>query len=352
MLNSLHISGFRTFKDLKIDRLGRVNLIVGRNNVGKTSLLEAVHIYTSSDVLDPILQLLERRQEYTFEENSKDLSLQKIFHRAIDRMEPIRISESDHETQLSMSRKWQWHEIDKDENSIYPSANIPPDDVDAVEMIRVEKGGRGIRLIPMQDERRHSPHTSLKNSDRNGIFLFLTGFYDKSINTSSLWDRIVLTSNEDSVLDALRVIEPDLDRIVMVQGRHSERLAMARLKKQKPMPLRSLGDGMNRLFELAIGLVSAGEGGTFLVDEIDSGLHFRTLIDVWRLVFATAARLNLQVFATTHSWDCIEAFQSAAAEHPEESLLIRLERIEDQIYAETFSEEELAIVTRQSIEVR
>ena len=109
---------------------------------------------------------------------------------------------------------------------------------------------------------------------------------------------------------------------------------------------------MNRLFELALGLVNVENGGVFLIDEIDSGLHFTTLVDIWRVVFDAAARLNVQVFATTHSWECIEAFQKAATEHPEEGGLIRLERGEDGIRAESFSEEELAIITRESIEVR
>lgn len=109
---------------------------------------------------------------------------------------------------------------------------------------------------------------------------------------------------------------------------------------------------MNRLFELALGLVSVGAGGTFLVDEVDSGLHFTTLVDVWRLIFETAARLDVQVVATTHSWDCIEAFQLAAASHPSEGVLVRLQRIEDAIRAEVFSEDDLAIITRESIEVR
>lgn len=84
----------------------------------------------------------------------------------------------------------------------------------------------------------------------------------------------------------------------------------------------------------------------------DSGLHFTTLVDVWRLIFDTAARLDVQVVATTHSWDCIEAFQRAAVAHPSEGVLVRLQRVEDTIRSEVFTEDDLTIVTRESIEVR
>jgi hypothetical protein len=75
--------------------------------------------------------------------------------------------------------------------------------------------------------------------------------------------------------------------------------------------------------------------------------------DLWELVFQIAHRLNIQVFATTHSWDCIEGFQKAAqVEENEEALLIRLEYKKDDIVATIFDKRKLAIATRESIEVR
>ena len=66
-----------------------------------------------------------------------------------------------------------------------------------------------------------------------------------------------------------------------------------------------------------------------------------------------AHRLNVQVFATTHSWDCIEAFQQAAEEdHAEEAMLIRLQNRRAGVVATLFDEEDLGIVTRELIEVR
>lgn len=62
--------------------------------------------------------------------------------------------------------------------------------------------------------------------------------------------------------------------------------------------------------------------------------------------------IAVQVLATTHSWDCIEAFQIAAAESPEEGALVRLQTKRDDIVATVFNERELAIVTREQIEVR
>ena len=117
-----------------------------------------------------------------------------------------------------------------------------------------------------------------------------------------------------------------------------------------------MGEGMVRLFELALALVNSilpPAGGLLLVDEIESGLHYSVHEDLWTLVFKWAKDLNVQVFATTHSWDCIEAFQRAACEdESSEGYLIRLGWRKDEVVATVYDENDLAVVTRDHIEVR
>ena len=109
---------------------------------------------------------------------------------------------------------------------------------------------------------------------------------------------------------------------------------------------------MNRIFGIALALVNAKEG-MLLIDEIDSGLHYSVQPDLWRMIFQVAARLNVQVFATTHSWDCVEAFQQAAMEdQQEEGLLIRLHEQDGEMISTLFDERKLGIATRDDIEVR
>jgi len=93
-------------------------------------------------------------------------------------------------------------------------------------------------------------------------------------------------------------------------------------------------------------------GGLLLVDEIETGIHYSAQQDMWRLIFQMARRLNVQVFATTHSWDCIEAFQEAAQEDESAGMLIRLQERDGQITPTLFDERELSIVTRRQLEVR
>jgi len=113
-----------------------------------------------------------------------------------------------------------------------------------------------------------------------------------------------------------------------------------------------MGDGINRVFGIALALVQA-QDGALLIDEVENGLHYTIQEDVWRAILLLAEDLRVQVFATTHSWDCIVAFQEAANRSPVNGMLYRLEREEDgTVYAETYTEDEVAIATEQQVEVR
>lgn len=128
---------------------------------------------------------------------------------------------------------------------------------------------------------------------------------------------------------------------------------MVKLKNAShPVPISSLGDGMRHIFTTALALVSA-KNGILLLDEIENGIHCSVQLKMWELILSTARRLNVQVFSTTHSWDCIEAFQQASRDNKEaDGVLVRLEGKESRITATVFDESELDIATKARIEVR
>jgi len=142
--------------------------------------------------------------------------------------------------------------------------------------------------------------------------------------------------------------------------------------ESEPIPLRSLGDGMVRMLRISLALETAPHEGEIerakpssaesgeaestrllLIDEVENGIHYSVLPDLWRFLIRVAKLRDLQVFAATHSWDCVEAFQDAAAkEEDSDAVLIRLERKGDANRAVIFADEQLPIVTQHGIEVR
>jgi len=118
------------------------------------------------------------------------------------------------------------------------------------------------------------------------------------------------------------------------------------------VPLRSLGDGAVRLFGVAMALACSGDG-FLVIDEAENGIHYTVHSDFWRMVLLTAREQNVQVLATTHSWDCVRGFAQAAADGSEsDCVLVRLDRNGEEIRAVEYSCEDLATAAEQGIEVR
>lgn len=161
-----------------------------------------------------------------------------------------------------------------------------------------------------------------------------------------------LSALEDEVMASLQLVMPDIERISLIAGKiDPSRVPFVRVKgAAHPFPLKRLGDGVNRLFALA--LVHA-KGGLLLLDEIDNGIHYSLQESVWTFILEVSRRLDIQVFATTHSWDCVVAFQAACAAYgAAEGLLTRLERRDGSVVATQFDESDLEVAAREEIELR
>lgn len=195
MLEHIHVENFRLFKKLDIRKIGQVNLIAGKNNCGKTTLLEALRLWANRNSLQHF--------DSTF------------------------------------------HDLPRSRGDL--------------------QGGR--------------------------------------------FDAIFFNKNTSQPAEVLRIIEPDIVRVSINEFENSARV---RLKNTSgPVPLKNFGEGMNRLLAIALGLVSA-EDDMLLIDEIDLGLHHSVQPLMWEIVFQTAKRLNVQVFATTHRSDCVRSFTDMA----------------------------------------
>ena len=141
----------------------------------------------------------------------------------------------------------------------------------------------------------------------------------------------------------------------------------------EPVPLQSLGDGMIHMFQIALALETARNGyeesdpqrtlfgdteaspllRMLLIDEVENGIYHKILPRLWQFIIEGARRFDVQVFATTHSFDCVRGFQAAAAADPEsEGVVMRLEKHGDRNKVVLYDEEEMSIAVEQGIEVR
>ena len=378
VLESLEISGFRVFQHLQIERLGRVNLVVGKNNVGKTCLLEALRLYADRGLLTTIRDLLVARDEIDatsrlglstgeFDDTIRVAYVQAVEHLfcgwrafaeypATNRFSigPIEAAEA----QLAVSTEWYGEQEEPESNRriwkpVHQLAYVDGAE-GLVSGLSISLGKESLLSSPIDRfllrlARPTSWPTLVKGIPN--VYVPAGGLEEKQI--AMLWDTIALRAGEEDVLQGLRIISPDVQRLTLLgaSDRSGIRTPVVRIEHlDEPVPLRSLGEGMNRLFGIVLALVNARDG-LLLIDEIDSGLHYTVHKDLWDLVFEVAARLKVQVFATTHSWDCVEGFQQSAEKHQESGMLIRLENRQGHIVPILFDRERLGIATRQDIKV-
>ena len=362
----LSIKGFRGFQDLHIPKLGRVTLITGKNNVGKSSLLEALRLYAGNASPDILDEILESREENAWGEGAAGFTNPNPLFYGFPSIEDdsdgfsISTCAGDRPGKLAMRFEWRAETGDGARNGrLVPVDEIPEDfggDIVPALVIETEDGKRIRRL----DGRTPSPSNHARprrNAAASIPKRFPCALIDAratngTADLDELWSEIALTENEREVVEALRVIAPEIDAVSMVSGESNNRIAIARSRGLKrPAPLRSFGDGVNRLFAIILSLVNA-QGGLLLIDEFENGLHHRVQPDVWRMIFKLARKLDVQIFAVTHSQDAVKSFQKAASESPGEHVFMRLTRRYERIFVTSYSENDLAIASEFNIEVR
>jgi AAA domain, putative AbiEii toxin, Type IV TA system/AAA ATPase domain len=371
-ITTLTIDRFRMFRHLKIEGFGRVNLITGRNNTGKSSVLEALRILASDASPFVISDILRFREEDTGEvdETARPLDTEGIFQLSSlfhgfpqfsDKLEPIVIASNgaSRPLRVSMATGWLSEKRESDgSRRLIPPQKMLFEEGEALPTLVIE-AGEAQRVLPLDLMRRYtyrSPFARMDIADEPRLpCVFVSPYGGEQTGTlGTLWDKIALSDREKDVVEALRIIDPEISAVSMVGGEGPRRARAAIVRTTafpRPVPLRSFGDGLNRLFGIILSLVNAKDG-LLLVDEFENGMHHTVQADAWRAVFRLARRLDIQVVATSHSWDSIEAFQKATNENPDDGVLIRLSRKAEDIIPTLFREDELAVAARDRIEVR
>jgi ABC-type cobalamin/Fe3+-siderophores transport system ATPase subunit len=374
-LDSLEIQNFRGFRHLQIEKLGRVNLIVGKNNIGKTALLEALELYARRGSPNLIRLFLRTRNELSDSarrglssisgDDELDRVLEALRYLFYGRKEikgnslpgPLRIGSINSSTgMLMISLGWFTTEPNQPEGVakwrlLQPEEYLMVDN--PIPRFSIEWGQQKINVPILA---RLPLRVLSQLQEANCISIGVNGLTEG--RTSLYWGRVALTDLEQEVLNALQIIAPGVSRLAFISdseesSRVTVRVPLIKVKDiDAPFPFRGLGNGMSRILGLTLALVNA-QDGILLIDEIENGIHYSAQQELWQMIFRLAGRLNIQVFATTHSWDCIEAFQKAAKENAQEKgMLIRLSLEQGEIDATLFDEEELQIVTRERMEVR
>ncbi len=372
-LPSLGIRNFRGIGQLSIKHLGRVTLIGGDNGAGKTTLLDAVRVHAARAHLRILLEVLNRNEEIERRLGENDTPVEypdytALFHgRTVGSGRPITIGPIDgtDNVHIEVSAPSEWDGV---QTSFFDEelADLPlraltavyqqerqfldwlPDDGDPIP----EWWGRRKASLPWR-RRYGRPDWSVTTCRALG-----PGLPPNQVLAHS-WDTIALTDHERLSLEALQIAVDGVERIAVVGNEDSRRATRGRRVVVKlkdspgPVPLKSLGDGVTRMFSTALALANS-RNGILVLDEAENGIHYSLQRDFWNMVLRTAREYNIQVLATTHSRDCLRGFAKAAAQTDKsEGLFFRLDPVDgDRVRAVRYTVEDLCVAADLDIEVR
>ncbi|MDE5749137.1 MAG: ATP-binding protein, partial [Duncaniella sp.] len=174
-------------------------------------------------------------------------------------------------------------------------------------------------------------------------------------DNAALYDKIALTPLENHLIEALHVIDNRITGINFLKDQYvsdDKRVPFVVLDgKSEKYRLSTMGDGVNRILTIILAMLNS-RGGILLIDEFENGLHYSVQQSLWGLIERLARELDIQVFATTHSDDCIKAFLSATIQSGD-SRVIRLENRKAGEIAVVYADaDELGFIKDNGIEVR
>lgn len=328
-ITSVEIENFRCFRKLRVDGLAQVNLFVGANNAGKTALLEAIEAVVSRDSPFALYRASLERNEYRRrrggDEDLVELDLRHWFHgHELTPGETLQIrAEGEHD--LLASRSIETVPSDEDSPRYVPGGlrlvtRQPPAlkrrDLRQVSRIAMTADGWLTAVVP-------PPLHSLQLDPPVG---FVPTNRLPPQELARLWTKVELTLAERRTVDALRLIEPQIERIAISESDGAKVLLDG---ATTPIPLGSLGEGVSRILTLALHLALTPRG-FLLIDEIENGLHWSVVPKVLRFLVEAAIANQTQVFAATHSKDWLAGLAKLHRKDPGLAAHVAVHRLEEE----------------------
>jgi AAA15 family ATPase/GTPase len=359
MYKSFAIKNFKNFKNLELNDLERVNLIIGKNNSGKSSLLEAILLHNMNTAsITPIIK--SRNRDLLSVSDFKHI-IQAFFNN-FNTKEPIDLIgffENNKKVNVSFRLLEKEEEIEKidieidlkdieidlkqDINSLYSKRPY-------VLQVEYKEDGniKNFYLVFFASVKLISSSVTVPKFP---VFFLSTSFRTSISQEVALYSQLRSENYQDKIIKYLRIIEPKINNIEILNltGRSA---LYGDVGLDKPILLSFLGEGMSRLTNILLA-IGVSKNGVVLIDEIENGFHYSVLKDVWKAISEMAREFNVQIFATTHSYECIQNAHLAFKESDVYDFrVIRLDKIDDQVKPVIMNQEDLDTALELGFEIR
>lgn len=359
MLTRLSVKNFKGLESLDLQDLKRFTLISGRNNSGKSSVLEA--IFMALDIANPHMTIRHYGWRGVMQFGTDpDSVLAPLFY-DWDLKRKITLTLGfDGGTTREMNYSFAVPSmiakpIVSEDGKLVQLVKSEPTPASYALKVRAAFAGHAFDYELAFD----SPNLTIKGIDQRVVaeaqrILAAIVPSAQRVHVSEEADRfgaLDKTGKAGIAVDALKIVEPRLKGLSVIPL-HGLPIIHADVGLGKKIPVPLVGEGMARLLSIVLA-IAATPGGIVMVDEIENGLYFKTMPEIWEVIAKTAIANNVQVFATTHSHEMIA---SAIDGLPEVATgqfkFIRLDRDDDRVSAKTYSFQTLSAAIEGDIETR
>ena len=338
------ITNFRGFDNLIVEDFAKVNLFVGANNVGKTSILESLFMLSGmSNPFMPTKVNYWRSQavatvdgvRYLFHnlDFSKRTELRAEMKAGVRKLAfiPVMANDTDDISSSVSSSRSTIRQLNLD------FGTTESEECAYHATLYTDAGGNVQQTVD-----------SSYREDMNSLFISA----DKNDgNASSNFALLVKRNRKQTVVDALRYFDPAIDSVEALP----DGLFLKIKGVQELLPISMAGDGIRRMINI-LSSIANEDYNTVFIDEIDNGLHYSAHKCMWKTILRFAQQRNVQVFATTHNLDCLQGLKNAMYENRDFQESVHVYNIAKtknrgfQAYKYTYSELEEAI--DNEIEIR
>lgn len=355
MLTQFEVKNFRCFRELALTDLERVNLIAGKNNVGKTSLLEALHLHCQPDkphlwikintlrgIEDPF-HAIDELGSWVFFHGQRDTP---VTASSVDRKDIKRATQF-YFLDAATSRE-KFPGVEKEVSKTFHS-DIGGSDSPRL-IVRYQVGAKKIDSVSLI---RKSGHTTIPGYAPKTIpNVYLGSLIPDSKRDVRHFGELETAKRLGEIIPSLQILEPKLQRLSLIPlaGETTIHADMEGMPRLVPLPL--IGEGMRRVLSMVLAIATV-RGGIVFIDEFENGLHYSVLAKVWEAVADAARRNDVQVFATTHSWECLRAaHESFSQESQYDFRMHRLERQDGEVTSVAYDRELIETSLTMGLEVR
>ena len=325
MIKKITIENFRCFDKLKVGGFEKVNLISGKNNAGKTALLEAIFL-NSAPRPDTVFLLRQVRREQAsfskalpertwsnlfFEQNEDNtILIEAILENGDSKVVNISIEE----TLKSMLVQDSYQE-DKDSEEKSKSQVIFSASESSVSAINISTRLNNLQAFEIQiisSAKGIVATGDIKAANGKNVSFIPSFLRVSNRDLTNEFDKARLNERDDEVLKAFKSIDNSITEVESFSI--GEPTIYLKREGKSRLPLSLFGDAINRIADIILKIVNT-ENSTVLIDEIENGIHHSNQVYFWNILYKLANELNVQIFATTHSLEMTQAFIKAGLEY-------------------------------------